>query len=269
MPRGTSTPALAVALLALAGSVAALAVACAPKDLAPMRAPDPITMPTVTMASDSAGCPKDMALAAASFCIDKYEASLVELLEGGQERAYPWNVSPEGRNVRAVSVPGTYPQGYISGKEAGAACRASGKRLCESREWVTACKGPGKTTYPYGDERKSRACNDHGKNPRRVLGIRASTWNAMNAPSLNQVPDTLARTGQHEACVNEWGVYDMVGNLHEWVADPSGTFHGGYYLDTQENGPGCDYRTTAHVFEYHDYSTGFRCCRDLEVSEGE
>jgi formylglycine-generating enzyme required for sulfatase activity len=61
----------------------------------------------------------------------------------------------------------------------------------------------------------------------------------------------------------------MVGNLHEWVADPSGTFQGGYYLDTQENGPGCEYRTTAHVFDYHDYSTGFRCCRDLEVVENE
>lgn len=268
MPRGTSTPVFALALLAFAGSVAALAVACAPKAIVPAVTPPPISIPTVTLASDSAGCPTDMALAAGSFCVDKYEASLVEVLEKG-EKPFPWNASPGGRKVRAVSVAGAFPQGYISGKEAQSACRASGKRLCESREWVTACKGSQKTTYPYGEQRRPRLCNDHGKNPRVALGIRASTWNAMNAPSLNQVPDTLARTGEHEGCVNDWGLYDMVGNLHEWVADPSGTFQGGYYLDTQENGPGCEYRTTAHVFDYHDYSTGFRCCRDLEVVEGE
>jgi sulfatase modifying factor 1 len=54
----------------------------------------------------------------------------------------------------------------------------------------------------------------------------------------------------------------MVGNLHEWTNDPNGTFQGGYYLDTHQNGDGCGYRTTAHEFTYHDYSTGFRCCAD-------
>ena len=52
----------------------------------------------------------------------------------------------------------------------------------------------------------------------------------------------------------------MVGNVHEWTADPAGTFRGGYYLDTRINGEGCDYRTVAHEPTYHDYSTGFRCC---------
>ncbi len=257
------------ALGLLAAGLGALVVACAPQGSRLVRAAAPVVMPVVQVSSDSAACPRDMALAAGSFCVDRYEASLVEVLEGGVEKPFPANVSPDGRNVRAVSVPGTFPQGYISGKEAAAACRASSKRLCESREWVVACKGPKRTTYPYGDSREPKRCNDHGKNPRQILGIRASTWNAMNAPSLNRVPETLARTGEHEGCVNDWGVYDMVGNLHEWVADPDGTFQGGYYLDTQENGPGCDYRTTAHVFAYHDYSTGFRCCKDLEVVEGE
>ena len=31
-------------------------------------------------------------------------------------------------------------------------------------------------------------------------------------------------------------------------------------FDTRVNGDGCAYRTTAHASEYHDYSTGFRCC---------
>jgi formylglycine-generating enzyme required for sulfatase activity len=59
------------------------------------------------------------------------------------------------------------------------------------------------------------------------------------------------------------GAFDMMGNLHEWTADPAGTFRGGYYVDTERNGPGCLYVTTAHNSAHWDYSTGFRCCADL------
>ena len=58
------------------------------------------------------------------------------------------------------------------------------------------------------------------------------------------------------------GVFDLHGNLHEWIADPEGTFKGGFYADGKINGLGCGYTTTAHDTAYHDYSTGFRCCRD-------
>jgi hypothetical protein len=57
----------------------------------------------------------------------------------------------------------------------------------------------------------------------------------------------------------------MVGNIHEWTDD--GSFRGGYYLDTEINGEGCDYKTSAHAPWYYDYSTGFRCCSDAGESE--
>jgi formylglycine-generating enzyme required for sulfatase activity len=84
----------------------------------------------------------------------------------------------------------------------------------------------------------------------------------LNDPRNNQLEGTVAKTGSHPGCVSDQGVYDMVGNLHEWTADPNGTFQGGFWLDTAEHGEGCAYRTIAHGFGYHDYSTGFRCCRD-------
>ena len=90
----------------------------------------------------------------------------------------------------------------------------------------------------------------------------------MNDPRLNQLEGSLAKTGAHPSCTNDYGVFDMVGNLHEWVDDGAeergahGTFRGGYYMDTSKNGDGCSYATTAHAFDYHDYSTGFRCCAD-------
>jgi sulfatase modifying factor 1 len=81
---------------------------------------------------------------------------------------------------------------------------------------------------------------------------------------LNQLAGTLAKTGDHPGCTNDYGLYDMVGNLHEWVDDPAGTFQGGYYLDTHLNADGCYYRTTAHYVKHADYSTGFRCCADVD-----
>ena len=75
-------------------------------------------------------------------------------------------------------------------------------------------------------------------------------------------PDSLAATGAFTGCASPTGTFDMVGNLHEWIDDPGGTFKGGFYADAELNGHGCLYTTTAHAMTYHDYSTGFRCCAD-------
>ena len=218
-------------------------------------------------------CPPDMASVDDQYCIDRYEASLQEILPNGDERPWSAYLSIDGRKpspvVRAVSAARVIPQGYISELQAKQACGRSGKRLCKPREWKKACMGPAKTTYPYGATNEPRRCNDHGRAPMAaVFGLGGnsdpSKWGPrMNDPQLNQVPGTLAATGTHDGCTNGYGVYDMVGNVHEWVDDPEGTFLGGYYLDTHENGNGCEYRTGAHDVWYHDYSTGFRCCADV------
>jgi hypothetical protein len=319
----------------------------------------------------AAPCPADMVLVDSSgsaprrFCVDRYEASLVEVASDGTEKPFPHYLPVDGHDVRAVSKPSMFPQGYISEVQAADACASSGKRLCNLEEWKIACMGPAHTTFPYGDARRPGACHDTGKSaviavfgakavaastpyvaapsassaasarraphvapatagtsagsagrrahvtkgraaqtsrprataakaaakPSRaapsstaVAGGRAprntrlttgkksarpasvdpGVWARLNDPGLGQVEGALSRTGEHDECVNGYGVFDMVGNLHEWVAtDPAavhGTFAGGYYLDTTINGDGCNYRTVAHAHDYHDYSTGFRCC---------
>ena len=109
-----------------------------------------------------------------------------------------------------------------------------------------------------------------GKKSTRPASVDPGVWAKLNDPALGQVDGALSRTGEHEGCVNGFGAFDMVGNLHEWVAtDPvaiHGTFAGGYYLDTSINGDGCNYRTVAHAHDYHDYSTGFRCCSAAAAS---
>ena len=82
----------------------------------------------------------------------------------------------------------------------------------------------------------------------------------MNNPAINAQDSTVAPAGAYPRCVSEDGILDLIGNLHEWASDPSGTFHGGAY--STKNGLGCQYVTTAYGFSYHDYSTGFRCCSE-------
>jgi len=197
--------------------------------------------------------------------------------DGGQT-LWPGNRTVDGieRDVLAVSIAGRKPQGYISGAQAALACERGGKRLCEIDEWVRACRGSHLFRYPYGDQRSPNVCNDRFKKLDHhpvvtLFGREAATesdprllWHPsrMNDPRLFEMSYSVSATGAFERCTNEFHVYDMVGNLHEWVADPDGTFMGGFFMDTFQNGEGCEYRTIAHPFDYHDYSTGFRCCAD-------
>ncbi|WP_437922675.1 SUMF1/EgtB/PvdO family nonheme iron enzyme [Sorangium sp. So ce291] len=214
------------------------------------------------------GCPAGMASVRGEFCIDRFEASTVELLpDGGERRHSPFE--PVGKlKVKALSRRGVKPQAYISRNQAEAACQNAGKRLCTDEEWVTACKGKRATVFPYGRERERGACNDSGVSSfNRYFGqggeapLSAFTWANMNDARLNQLEGTLAPTGSFRRCKSSFGVHDMVGNLHEWTSAARGTFRGGYYLDSARHGDGCDYKTTAHSTGYHDYSTGFRCCK--------
>ena len=101
-------------------------------------------------------------------------------------------------------------------------------------------------------------------------------------------PGFLAKTGSYDRCVSAHGVYDLVGNLHEWISDRvdhslpqkillhedigasipenigKGIFMGGFYSTTDQHGPGCRFVTPGHGPRYHDYTTGFRCCADAK-----
>ncbi len=212
------------------------------------------------------------------FCIDRYEASLERQSPGGKASPWPGNQRIDTLGLEqelfAVAEPGRKPQGYVSAVQAAAACEQSGKRLCKADEWIAACRGPEDTLYPYGNERRPDVCNDRfeklddhpvvrlfrevaepGTDPKLMWFPRY-----MNDPRLHEYPRSVAPSGEFEQCTNGYGVYDMVGNLHEWVDDAEGTFLGGFFMDTFQNGEGCAYRTRAHTIEYHDYSTGFRCC---------
>ncbi|WP_146645149.1 SUMF1/EgtB/PvdO family nonheme iron enzyme [Labilithrix luteola] len=252
---------LVIAAIGLPGLAAAASLSVT-STLTPMSRM--VALPSIAIAEAKrplqGPCPENMAHVGTS-CVDKYEASLVEVLDDGSMAPFSPYEAPNGHRVRAVSRRGVVPQGHISMNEAKRACSASGKRLCRANEWKAACKGPEETRYPYGNKRQSGVCVDtNRKSPMNLLYGGERTSRTMNDPRANQMTGTVELTGEAEACTNGYGVDDMVGNVHEWTDD--GSFRGGYYLDTKLNGEGCDYRTTAHAPSYYDYSTGFRCCAD-------
>jgi len=228
-----------------------------------------------------------------SACVDRWEAHLVVRTKTGGSRPFPYFERPRaGNRYQAQSSPSVKPQGYISREESKAACSNAGKRLCSVSEWYQACGGTHRTTYPYGEKFTKGSCNVARPHLlSRRFGKNARAWRYdehFNNPTLNQTEGWLANTGAFEACESDYGVHDMVGNLHEWVdgeAGPAvakalglkpeirkalvphhrgrGVFMGGFYSTLSEHGEGCTFVTMAHEPTYHDYSTGFRCCKDL------
>lgn len=222
-------------------------------------------------------------------CVDRWEDHLV-IGEGDGERAWPpYERPPEGQRYRARSEAGVFPQAYISREEAALACQNAGKRLCRVTEWYRACRGQQATRFPYGQRLDRAKCNHYkGHLLSKMFGTNPRNWKyeQFNDPRLDQEPGFLSRTGEYASCVSSYGVFDMVGNLHEWVSDKvdsslpnkvpleegvrkkleknfgHGVFMGGFYSTTAEHGPGCEFTTIGHEPRYHDYSTGFRCCAD-------
>jgi formylglycine-generating enzyme required for sulfatase activity len=175
-----------------------------------------------------------------------------------------WELSRELR-PRAENRQGMPPQGYMSGVLARQACENAGKRLCREDEWVRACRGERGSPHPYGPSYERGVCNiERDGHPAAILHGNASIGH--RDPRLNLVADAdgplLRPTGSLPRCKSEWGddaIFDMVGNLDEWVDDPRGVFVGGFY--SRQTRAGCAARVSAHPNEYFDYSLGVRCCK--------
>lgn len=168
--------------------------------------------------------------------------------------------------TQAVSLAGVLPAGYLHRETAARACAQAGKRLCTRQEWVTACRGQYNHPYPYGPSYREGACNIYrNSHPARLLHGDASRHHL--DPRLNLAVDAdgplLLKTGSLESCRSTWGedgIYDMVGNLDEWIAEPSGSFVGGFY--SRATRAGCGASIDSHHPAYKDYSLGARCCQD-------
>jgi len=116
-------------------------------------------------------------------------------------------------------------------------CEKQGKHLCSDQEWEKACKGPENLRYPYGNQYDPNKCNtESGK---------------------------YSLLGAYKECVSGYGVYDMSGNMKEWMSSEQlGAYlnmRGGSYESKDRDSRCAAHRRVIPFGSKSEY--GFRCCK--------
>lgn len=206
---------------------------------------------TFSATSESQGrCPDDMVHVSASVCIDRYPWPNIE----GEKPQLGLSAIPEDEDVAKGRV-----------MDAESLCASVGKRLCTASEWTRACRGPGGSKYPWGEElpfyipgSNMGICNydkwfrpyDEGKVFRRD-------------PKHMAYLDQSEPAGSRPECVSPSGAHDMIGNVEQWVrcdGKHGYCLMGRYWADPKS----CENKITAHAPKWHWYTTSGRCCLDIE-----
>jgi formylglycine-generating enzyme required for sulfatase activity len=98
-----------------------------------------------------------------------------------------------------------FPVSLVRWEDAASYCRFRGGRLPSEAEFERAARGTAGRVYPWGDLYNSKLSN-HGK-----LG-----WNPSSDGDRHQ---ELAPVGSFGSGASPEGIYDLAGNVAEWVSD--------------------------------------------------
>ena len=132
-----------------------------------------------------------------AFLIDKYEVSVGQyaafLQAKGVEPPSDWKTMNQPAHQ-------TRPAANMDSVDAAAYCKRVGKRLPTEAEWEKAARGTDGRLYPWGNEPPTPRHANFGK----------TDWNNHGA---------LAPVGSFEEGKSPYGLYDMAGNVWEWVSD--------------------------------------------------
>lgn len=196
-----------------------------------------------------------------AFYIDQYEITTARYAKFLQETKRP---TPKYWSEQVLTQHERKPVVGVDWNDAAGYCAWVEKRLPTEAEWEKAARGTDQRLYPWGNEEPSRqwANFDH---------------------CCDKGYEALTEVGSFEQGKSPYGVYDMAGNVWEWVADSS---DGGPYGRRRERNPtglSSDKKRvvrggawdSAPVYVRSSYrlrlspafrldNIGFRCARDAE-----
>jgi formylglycine-generating enzyme len=226
--------------------------------------------------SSATACPAGMLLVRGVECPYVGHRCLVPS-GGGRDKScarYAPTLLCEGRPVELrfcidrfeyPNLMGVRPAVMVEYGEAQKACAVEGKRLCEAEEWFMACEGPGIWPYPTGLGLEAGTCNV--SRPLRPVDGQALAVPKEVSVEVERL-DQRSASGSLARCVSPFGIYDLVGNVGEWVhvrgsAGAHGPGHDRAVLGGGWGPPrACRSSPSAQASVARGPEIGFRCCRD-------
>ena len=152
-----------------------------------------------------------------TYYIDKYEVTnaLYKACVDARVCNPPINSGSFTRNsYYGNSLYNDYPVVYVNWNMAKAYCEWRGARLPTEAQWEKAARGADARTYPWGKGVNCQKANYQGRD--------------------NGCAGGTSKVGSYVNGVSPYGVYDMAGNVWEWVAD---WYSETYYQNSPSSNP--------------------------------
>ena len=204
-----------------------------------------------------------------AFFIDKYEVTNKRYKRYIDATGYkvPWSQDPAVAAYAWNWQARMYPQGkgddpvvLVSWEDAKAFCTWAGKSLPTEAQWEKAARGANGKPYPWGD-----------------------TWEVGKANTSESGVKQTAPVGSFKGDVSEYGVYDLAGNVSEWVEEWFAPYPGNPMTSYEERnkykvlrGGSWDYAHSIANGYHRQYATpqsqmtaiGFRCVKAADGAGG-